>query len=133
MTIKTLFRGSGEKIGYYEDISEEPVSGELAEKTWIRWLIRKEDGAPTFSMRFFRMEGNGHIKAHSHPWEHEIFVLKGSGVIRIGKGRYSVSKGYFLYIPPCIEHEYWSGDGGLEFLCIIPNSPTTTECSSRIQ
>ena len=122
---------SGEKVGYYKNINEEMIKSELAEKTWIRWLVRNEDGAPTFSLRYFRINPSGHINSHSHPWEHEIFILKGKGIVRIGEKKYSVIKNYFLYIPPCIEHEYWSRDEELEFLCVIPNSPSVGECKSR--
>ncbi len=112
---------SGEIIGYYEVIDEELVSEDMATKTSIRWLLGKHGEAPNFAMRLFRVEPGGHIKAHSHPWEHEIFILDGVGEVRIGSRVYRVSKGFFIYIPPNIEHEYWNkSDKDLLFLCMIP-------------
>ncbi len=113
----------GEKLGHYTLVKKEKVPEDMAEKTWIRWLIRKEDGAPNFAMRVFEVEPGGHIKAHSHPWEHEIFVLEGVGDIRIGDRVYRVTSGFFIYIPPNVEHEYWNkGDKSLVFICLIPHT-----------
>ncbi len=113
------------KVGLYTLVEKQRVPEELAEKTWIRWLIRKEDGAPLFAMRVFTVEPGGHIKPHKHPWEHEIFILKGVGEIRIGDRVYRVTRGFYVYIPPNIEHEYWNrGSEDLEFICVIPHKPT---------
>lgn len=125
---KIVLGSCGEKVGHYSIVEKEPVSKEMATKTWIRWLIRKEDGAPTFAMRMFEIEPGGHIKSHSHPWEHEIFVLEGLGEVRIGSKVYRVTGGFFLYIPPNVEHEYWNrGNKPLKFICLIPHKPSTEE------
>jgi len=47
------------------------VPVENAQNTWIRVLISASE-APTYAMRIFEMDIDGHIDAHSHPWEHEI-------------------------------------------------------------
>ncbi len=127
--MNTLKYGScGEKVGYYKDVKAETFSSEMAQKTSIRWLIKEEDGASLFAMRVFTVDKQGHINAHYHPWEHEIFILEGEAIIRIGSNKYDVSKGYFIYIPPNVEHEYWNtGEGALQFICLIPNNPTTKE------
>jgi len=125
----TVIKGpSGEKVGHYSDIEAQRVNDKLAVKTWIRWLISKDDGAPTFAMRLFEVEVDGWIKAHRHPWEHEIFIVSGDGEVRIGDKRYKVSQGDFIYIPPSVEHEYWNrGDKSLWFICIIPNEPSVKQ------
>jgi len=123
----------GEKVSHYTRIKEEQVSEEMATGTTIRWLISEQDGAKNFYMRMFYMRPNAHIKSHFHPWEHEIFILEGKGKVRIGSNTYDVSEGYIVYIPPNVEHEYWSGDEGLRFLCIIPSSPTVEKTSKPIK
>jgi len=112
-----------EKVVHYSEIPRERV--ENASKTWIRWLITDKDGAPTFAMRLFEVEPGGHIPAHKHPWEHEIFILEGEGRIRIGNNEYNVSQGYVVYIPPNVEHEYWNTSNRLlRFICVIPLKPS---------
>ncbi len=111
----------GEKIGYYEVVEEKPLPLEQGESVSIRWLLSEKDGVPNFAMRLFTIQPGGHINAHSHPWEHEIYILEGVGDVRIGERVYRVTKGFFIYIPPNIEHEYWNtSNRELKFLCIIP-------------
>ncbi len=129
MEKKNILGPCGEKVGYWETVEPKRLDEKQAVKTTVRWLIREEDGAKTFSMRLFEVEPEGHIRAHYHPWEHEIYVLDGVGEIRIGSRVYRVTKGFFIYIPPNVEHEYWnkSNDKTLRFLCIIPNKPTVDD------
>lgn len=106
----------------FVDFSEIPGS----RGAFIKWILSPKDGAPTFSMRLIRIEAGGAIPGHSHPWEHEIYVLKGSGRVRIGEETYSVSEGKALLIPPDVEHEY-QADAEMLFLCLIPNSGVPPE------
>ena len=117
------------KAGRALDVEPEPVEigGRRLDGVTIRWLIRETDGAKAFAMRLFEMEPHRHIPAHRHPWEHEIFVLSGSMRVRVGSETYEVGEGYYLFIPPNIEHEYWSGPSGARFLCMIPLKPTVPE------
>lgn len=92
----------------------------------IKWIFSPRDGAPTFAMRLVRLEAGGIIPEHSHPWEHEIFILKGSGRIRVGESTYDVSEGNAVLIPPNLPHEYRAKTEML-FLCMIPNSGVPPE------
>jgi quercetin dioxygenase-like cupin family protein len=40
---------------------------------------------------------------------------------------YEVTEGNFIFIPPNVVHEYWAGEKGVEFLCLIPLKPTVAE------
>ncbi len=121
-----------EKVGHIDIVEKQLVSEDMATKTWIKWLIKGDDGAPTFVMRLFTVESGGYIKPHHHPWEHEIYVLKGIGEIRIGSRIYRVTTGSFLLIPPNVEHEYRNiGKEDLEFLCMIPLKPSVSESTKK--
>lgn len=110
-----------EKVGHIDAVEKQSIPEAVAVKTWIRRLIKEDDGAPTFAMRLFTIEAGGYIKPHHHPWEHEIYVLNGVGEVRICSRTYRITQGSFLYIPPNVEHEYINtGNEDLEFLCIIP-------------
>ena len=118
----------GEKVAHYTRVEAEDVPKDLGEKATIRWLISSEDGAPLFAMRVFELEPGGYIKLHRHPWEHEIFILSGRGRIKVGDKTYDVGEGYFVYIPPNVEHEYHNtGDSVFRFLCMIPHKPSVPE------
>jgi quercetin dioxygenase-like cupin family protein len=108
------------KVGKWSEVEAQRVPEEKATKTTIRWLIGKGE-APNFYMRLFEVEPGGEIKEHSHPWEHEIFVLEGKGIIRINGEEFEVEEGSFVYIPPCAKHYYKNtGDKPLRFICVIP-------------
>lgn len=117
-----IVRGpSGEKLGRWDEIEAKVVPPDMAAKTTIRWLIRSADGAPNYAMRVFEIGPGGWIKEHSHPWEHEIFVLSGNGKIKIGERWYDVGAGTFIYIPPNVPHAYENpGNDVFRFICVIP-------------
>ena len=113
---------------YFTEVKAEELPAEMGVKSNIRWLIKGEDGARAAAMRYFQIFPKGKIYRHHHPWEHEIFITKGSGELRIGSKWYSVKQGMFIFIPPNVEHEYVNkGSESFEFICIIPLKPTARE------
>ncbi len=113
------------KVARLEDVELVPV--ENAEGTWIRVLISTSEGL-TYAMRVFEMDEGGHIPAHKHPWEHEIFVLEGTVRIRVEDKSFDLNPYTAIYIPPNKVHEYWNiGKGRARFICVIPVKPSVPE------
>ena len=81
----------------------------------IRWLLGKDSPAPNFYLRLFEVQPGGHSPYHTHPSEHEIFILEGRGRIN-AKGRaFPVAAGSFALVEPNEEHQFEnSGDDGAE-------------------
>ena len=69
------------KVNRSEQIESQEVSMEGATGCSVRWLINQTDGAPNFAMRQFVVDPAGHTPKHSHPYEHEVYVLAGNGVV----------------------------------------------------
>ncbi|HER43239.1 MAG TPA: cupin domain-containing protein [Candidatus Eisenbacteria bacterium] len=104
------------------EISARDVDMEGAEGVNIRWLISKDDGAPGFAMRLFEVAPGGHSPLHSHDWEHEVYVVDGRGELESGGDRRPFEKGWFILVPPGMEHSFINtGDGVMRFLCLVPN------------
>jgi len=108
-------------IRHYEDVEtltpQEP--GIVGVK--MRVVIGEEEGAPNFIMRHFSVEPGGQSPYHSHPWEHEVFVLKGEGEVIQGDKAFRISPGNVIYISPGEEHQFVNkGNELMEFLCLIP-------------
>ena len=61
-----------------QDVEEIPVTEAGARGTTIRWMFNSSDGVPTFAMRYFVVKPGGSTPRHAHPWEHEVFVIKGT-------------------------------------------------------
>ncbi len=105
-----------------KDVKAELVNQEGVKDTYIKVLINKEIcGAENFAMRLFTVKPGGEIGLHSHNWEHEIFILKGRGVVKNGDESYQVEENTAIYIPPNEPHYYKNiGATDLVFLCLIP-------------
>ncbi len=89
----------------------------------LRVLIGEDEGAPNFIMRYFTVEPGGRTPSHSHPWEHEVFVLSGEGEVRQGEESWAIGPGSVVYVSPGEEHQFVNrGSDSLVFLCLIPVS-----------
>ena len=69
------------KIARCEEVDCQPVDMEGASGCHVRWLLGEKDGAPNFAMRQFEVEPGGYTPKHYHPYEHEVYVLEGAGVV----------------------------------------------------
>lgn len=110
-------------VRHYEEVKALTPQEPGAVGVKMRVVIGEEEGAPNFIMRHFSVEPGGQSPYHSHPWEHEVFVLKGEGKVIQGDKTFRISPGYVVYIPPGEEHQFVNdGNGPLEFLCLIPRA-----------
>ncbi len=110
-------------VKLYNDIAAEKVNDEGAVGVNIRWLVSEKDGAPTFALRLFEVEPGGYTPYHEHPWEHEVFILEGKGVLVTEEGEIPFEKNYFIFVPPGEKHQFKNaGNETLKFLCIVPIS-----------
>ncbi len=85
-----------------------------------RTLIGKDQSAPNFYLRRFRVEPLGNTPRHAHQWEHEIYVLSGSGEVMVAGETSQLNEGTAAFIPGGADHQIRAGDTPLEFICIIP-------------
>jgi quercetin dioxygenase-like cupin family protein len=89
----------------------------------VRWLVDEQDGAPNFAMRQFEVAPGGFTPKHSHPYEHEVFVLEGEGEILDGDAPQPLRPGTVVYVAPDDVHQFRNtGAAPLKFLCLVPNS-----------
>ncbi len=111
------------KVCHYTEV-EPQVFGDEAPGTQLRWLIDDEhDGAPVYALRMVEIEPGGHSPHHSHPYEHENFVIEGKGRVKIGNDWYDLKEGDVVFVPPDVVHTYANaGDNTFKFLCGIPVS-----------
>jgi quercetin dioxygenase-like cupin family protein len=115
-----VFAGGSMKHFDYESVKVEEVPAP-AKGVKVRWLIDEKIGAPNFAMRRFTVEPGGYTPRHSHPWEHEVFILSGTGVVLGEGGEEPVKPGEVVFMPSDEEHQFRNtGDRELAFLCLIP-------------
>lgn len=126
------------KVNHYRQIESQPVHMDGAEGCQVRWLIGQADGAPNFAMRQFEVAAGGYTPRHTHPYEHEVFVLDGEGVVYEGDTEHRLQSGDVVYVKPDEVHQFRNtGQGPLRFLCLVPNTavqptaPVAPECGTE--
>ena len=108
-----------------QEVSQAPVNLEGAAGCQVQILVGSDEHAPNFVMRQFEVAPGGHTPRHFHPYEHEIFVLEGKGVVVDGEVQRPLSPGDVVYVAPNDVHQFRNtGEAPLKFLCLIPNSAT---------
>lgn len=111
------------KVGNYEQTEQQDVAMEGAEGCKVRWLVGEKQGAPNFAMRQFEVAVDGHTPRHSHPYEHEVFVLEGEGTVSEGERQHPIKAGDVIFVEPNDVHQFRNtGTAPLKFLCLVPNS-----------
>jgi quercetin dioxygenase-like cupin family protein len=111
------------KVDHFENVAQAPVVMEGAAGCRVRWLVDETQGAPNFAMRQYEVDPGGYTPKHSHPYEHEVFVLEGSGVVLEGEGEHPLAPGSYVFVAPGEVHQFRNtGSGPLKFLCLVPNS-----------
>ena len=108
------------KVFNYKTVRAEKADC-CVEKTQVRWLITKEMGAGNFAMRLFEMEPGGCSPLHEHPWEHEVFVLEGEGLVFDGEKAVPLQNGDVIFVKSNERHQFKNNsEKPLKFLCLIP-------------
>ncbi|MDG2407801.1 MAG: cupin domain-containing protein [Pirellulales bacterium] len=115
------------KVDRAAEVNSQSVMMDGANGCSVRWLINDTDGAPNFAMRQFAVEPEGHTPKHSHPYEHEVYVLSGSGIVLEGDEEHPIAAGDFIYVRPDEIHQFRNtGTAPLTFLCMVPHIPEGT-------
>ena len=111
------------KVSHNQSVEEKPVNMEGAQGCTVRWLVSESDGAPNFAMRQFEVAPGGFTPRHSHPYEHEVFVLEGEGIVFEGDVRHALRAGDVIFVQPNEIHQFRNtSQSPMKFLCLVPNS-----------
>ena len=106
---------------HYSEVKLQQPSEEGIKDVKVRWLISKKDHAENFAMRMFEIKPGGHTPLHQHDWEHEVFVLEGSGVTRDKTTEHPFAPGDVFFVPAMEWHQFVNTSNTLlRFLCLIP-------------
>jgi quercetin dioxygenase-like cupin family protein len=116
------------KVQHYSDVSPIPVE-EIEEATQgltIRRVISAVDGATDFTMDIFEIRPDGHSAFHVHPWEHQVFVIHGEGVLVGAEDETPFGTGDVIFIAPNEPHQFRNtGNDTIEFVCLVPQAALT--------
>lgn len=108
-------------VRHFSEIDNKKIEVEGALGVNKRVLIGESDGAPNFIMRMFSINPGGNTPFHTHDWEHEVYVLSGTGKLKQSDGAIDIGPGYAILVLPNEEHGFVNtGKDDLVFLCSIP-------------
>ena len=115
------------KVNHHLDVPSQPVDMAGSSGCRVRWLVGKPEGAPNFAMRQFEVAPGGYTPKHSHPYEHEVFVLEGNGVVLEDRVEHRLQAGDVIFVAPGDIHQFRNtGRTPLKFLCLVPHIPEGT-------
>ena len=71
------------------------------------------------NLRIFEVQPGTENPLHAHDYAHDLFVLKGEGLVRLGDSDQRILEGDIVAIDPDESHSFANeSDGLLQFLCI---------------
>jgi len=113
---KTIF------VVNHTDVPRENLS-KGAEKTEVQYLIDDRQGSTRFALRIYTIQKGGHTPLDQHQYEHQVYILKGEGLLRQSKNADSPLKnlkpGDAVFIPSNAVHQFSNaGNDPLIFLCV---------------
>jgi quercetin dioxygenase-like cupin family protein len=109
------------KVVDFNDVKPEEVKEPGSKGVTVRWLISEKDGAPNFAMRLFEVEPGGFTPFHKHSWEHEVFVLKGKGILVTESENLPLKKDDAAFVPLDEKHQFKNdSDEKFAFICVVP-------------
>jgi quercetin dioxygenase-like cupin family protein len=112
------------KVKHFTEVKLDDTNMEGACGTGIRWMLGPDDEMPNFYLRMIEIEPGGNSPRHTHPYEHEVYVLEGKGeLVDPGGGPLALRPGDVAYVAPDELHNFRNaGDSVFRFLCIIPKT-----------
>jgi len=103
-----------------DTVKDAPMAMEGVKGIRMAIMVGREDGAPNFALRSFRVEPQGHSPRHAHDYEHEVFIVGGGGEVLLGGEYRPIKEGDVVYVPADEEHQFRAGPDGMRFLCLVP-------------
>ena len=103
-------------------LPQQEVQMEGAKDCSVRVLFGPKDNAPTFAMRHFEIAPGGHTPLHTHGFEHQVVVLKGTIIVTTDQGEVSTNPGDVIMALPDEIHQFKnpSASEPAEMLCFVP-------------
>ena len=87
----------------------------------MRVVAGQNEGAPTFVMRVFEIQPGGATPHHTHPWEHEIFIVSGQGTLKSNETEKPLNQGDAVMVLPDEPHSFVNTSNELlTVICVVP-------------
>lgn len=114
----TVHKFVGDGASYrWDGVTPEAYAGSGARHV----LIGPNEQAANFALRYFAVPPGTASTLDTHAHDHGVFVLHGSGRVRLGDVEHAIGVGDVVYVGPHETHRFEaSGTEPLGFLCVVP-------------
>jgi len=93
-------------------------------------MVGRDDAAPNFAMRHFVVAPGGHTPHHSHPYEHEVYIVEGELEAECSGESQVVRAGDVLLVPSEAVHQFRNCSAAdARLLCLVP---VTSDCGEQV-
>jgi quercetin dioxygenase-like cupin family protein len=112
----------GDRRMYVTDINDRKAVCVTKSGNRIHWLLTSEIGAPNFELRYIEIPPGGRSSDGSHPHEHEVFIVKGQGIIKNPAGQTALTPGMAVFVPGNEVHQWINAarNEPFGFICVVP-------------
>lgn len=87
----------------------------------MRVVAGPAEGAPNFAMRIFEIQPGSATPTHTHPWEHEVFVVSGKGALKSADTERPLAEGDAVLVMPDEKHSFANtGNDVFRVICVVP-------------
>ena len=94
---------------------------QISEYVTKQVLVSPKEGWKDHVMRMFTLEKGGKAPHHSHPWQHIIYAVEGTGNLYMEGKDSPLTAGSIAYVPDDADHQIsTAGDEKFVFICIVP-------------
>jgi quercetin dioxygenase-like cupin family protein len=97
-----------------------PFYGEGDKQVLKQILVGPRDGYDGF-LREFTVPPGGSTPYHHHEWFHVVYILEGSGFVKIDDTEQPILAGSVVHAAAGVSHGFFNtGEGPMRFLCLVP-------------
>jgi quercetin dioxygenase-like cupin family protein len=114
------FAYSGAMVRHESEKKPYPVYGDGDKQVLKQILVGPKDGFEGY-LREFTVQPGGNTPYHQHDWYHVVYIMEGSGFVKIDGTEHPILAGSAVHAPAGVTHGFFNtGEGQMRFLCLVP-------------
>jgi quercetin dioxygenase-like cupin family protein len=119
--MSTIHHFNGEPTNYSWDKIAVREYGDEFKGVTRQIVIGPDDQAPSFAIRYFRVDPGKHTSLDQHPHEHGVVIVHGRARLQINHDFYELGPMDAIFISGNDVHQFTAlGDEPLGFFCTVP-------------
>ncbi|KMO86255.1 hypothetical protein AB840_09105 [Megasphaera cerevisiae DSM 20462] len=110
--------------------AEVPQTGKAGIPISVKWLLGEPEGAPNYELRYLTFPVHASTLYHKHAWEHEVFIVKGQGILKTRHDEILLKDHDAILILPGEEHQLLnrSETDTFDIICVVPKGTRSFSC-----